>query len=601
VRRTALAAGLALLAGVAPGWGRRAAADGAEPPPHPVFFEEPDEETAREIAALITNSFKDQNKFADALRLFVRRYGLVAVPALVRVIEADKNEPEVWASMLTIAALRREHGPAPQLWRALPPLVKHLRETPEPWRRAFAALALGTFYGPNGIGWDPDPPSAHGDGPRARARRTLQEGMDALAEHLRDEHPHVRVACALALAKIGGLDAWQRVAAVARDRTVDPNPQAGLGRLLALALLPGSTEGRLEAVLTSEDELQRAMGAFGIGLRAVMAQERQLLPDPPEQIVALDKRLQNTHIRASLRDGREAAWARGSLALLGATPGTWRELYDLAIAPSTDPDTAIAAAQAFLFCPGDHPVRAKEMPGFLTRPNAGTSVGNKERVLGAFLGMAGADGTEDGVEACRSFLRDPARTPRGTLAYDVRYHAAVGLLRALASGGVLTGEVRAHAVEALSEGVSKGLQKGGPDSFQRVLGSVIEPAREALLKDPTSVLSAAEVARVEATYRDRDALLARVPYDTALHRLDLAFRLVMGLDAVTKAIERDPQGARIVNKDFMPLRYLLGWLGDGPEDPGHLGYFERRDLHADRGLPPAPPPSGPADPRLIDR
>ena len=51
----------------------------------------------------------------------------------------------------------------------------------------------------------------------------------------------------------------------------------------------------------------------------------------------------------------------------------------------------------------------------------------------------------------------------------------------------------------------------------------------------------------------------------------------------------------------MPLRYLLGWLGTGPEDPGHQGYFERRDLHADRGLPPAPPPPGPADPRLIDR
>jgi hypothetical protein len=458
-----------------------------------------------------------------------------------------------------------------------------------------AALALGTFYGPEGVGREVDPPSEGEDGPRARVRRDLQDAVVALGENLSHASLHVRVSCALALAKIGGMDAWMRLSNHLRSAPKDANPEAGMALLLSLALLPGSVEGRLQNALGDEDFRLRAVGALGIGVRAVQAHAGEYVPDPPEQVVLLDRATRDPRMRSAGDDAAEATWARGALALLGATPATWAELYEAAIAPSTDDKVALAAAQALLFAPAQDPVRPR-IADFASRENAGSL---KPSVLAAFLVIAGQDGSPAGVSACAAFLRSRAKTPRARekdgRAHDVRHYAAVALARALAAGDRLSPDERTVALDALSEALRVGLAVRGEGSFHATLSDVLsDAAREALAARADARLPATEVARLEAAVEDREALLAHDPLDVAVHRLGFWVRFVLGLEGLKKVVGRDESGGRTVNPDGVPKRYLLAWMDREP-------YLVRRDLLVLRGRTPFTPPPEPEPGTVLDR
>ena len=70
----------------------------------------------------------------------------------------------------------------------------------------------------------------------------------------------------------------------------------------------------------------------------------------------------------------------------------------------------------------------------------------KPTVLAAFLLLLGSGATPEGVEVCRHYLSNKGLRPKGKPEWDVRYFAAVGLLRALAAGRLADEELRAKAL-----------------------------------------------------------------------------------------------------------------------------------------------------------
>jgi hypothetical protein len=294
---------------------------------------------------------------------------------------------------------------------------------------------------------------------------------------------------------------------------------------------------------------------------------------------------QNTRLRLQDRDGAEVTFARGMLARLTGRLETWDELFVLATKESTDRVTAVAAAQALLFAPPPPHSRVREqMAEHAGRTNSGRAL--KEPVLAAFLAVAGGDGTAEGARACHEFLTNRARNPTGRLDYDVRYHAALGLVRAFAAGRVAP-EARADAVDALMKAALHHLVAGPGRTFRSVLEDLVKPAGAALAA-PGGVLPAGAPALLEATVSDPDGLLARDPVDVALVRLDAFVRSVFHLDALKAAAKATPDG-RVPTRDDQSLRFLLGWMEAGP-------YFGRLDFRRDRGRIPAPPPVPGQDP-----
>ena len=59
----------------------------------------------------------------------------------------------------------------------------------------------------------------------------------------------------------------------------------------------------------------------------------------------------------------------------------------------------------------------------------------------------GALGTREGVDAVKAYLANPSRTPKGKAEWDVRYFAALGLLRALAQGRFTDPQLRKEALD----------------------------------------------------------------------------------------------------------------------------------------------------------
>ena len=133
VRRCFAALALALASGLH--GGPRAHADDRQPAPPKIFFPEPDAIATAEIAQLIDNSFADVNKAPVARDVLVRRFGLWSIPPLLARIERDANATVVWNALLAIGSLRRNFGPSPHLWPAVPVLAKILRSGGDPSRR----------------------------------------------------------------------------------------------------------------------------------------------------------------------------------------------------------------------------------------------------------------------------------------------------------------------------------------------------------------------------------------------------------------------------------------------------------------------------------
>ncbi len=571
---------------------RARAGDDREPSPPWVFFPKPDDPAAADIEDVIQGSFGDVNKVVEGREALVKRFGLWSLPALAQRVDRDANEPQTWNSALTIGALRRTHGAAPAFWPAVAPLVKLLKASSETWRAVDAALALGCFYGPESVpvGLHEDP-----DGPAARARAALTEGRLALLDALSAEKWEVRAAAALALAKNGGFDVGSQFVERLKKAPPPANPAPEVANLIALGLLPGSDDGRLQRALSDSDTRVRAGAALGIACWATTVAVGTPDSQARFKAPALDRALQPTNtsaLRMVQKDGAAAVYARGILGLLGSTPGVWADLYRLATAATPEKEVALAAAQALLFCPD--PTIVEQMWRLAERGRSGSAL--EEPVLAAFLVRVGSDGTIDGVKTCAKFLRDRARLPRGRLDYDVRYHATVGLVRALEAGR-MDDDARFEAIGALNDALRGGLLRDPLEpregrSFRAVLEKDVMDPWRATLPERLPVGSSA---RLEAVFTDPDALLARDAIDTTVDRLNDEMRDLLGLNNLVKAASGGGAGgARVVSRDETAQRFLLRWLDRYP-------YFTRLDLRRDRGRAPRPVPSTIPDPKEIDR
>ena len=593
--RSARAGGLALLV-LACGVGvpRVARGDDLEPTAPLLFFAEPDPEGKKEIEDLIDNWFGDVTKAVEARDILVRRHGLTAVPELVRRVESGANVVQTWNSILTLGTLRRTYGPNQWIWPAVRPLIKVLTSSSgEPHGKMFAALALGAFHGPDSVRRKTDSREGSEEGAQ-KAQRDLVDAEKALGEALKDAHAEISVAAALALAKWGGTSAGWRVREFVRAGANAGQVEPRMALLLAQGMLPvvfdGEKSDAFHEALRDVETRIRATAALALACVATTewtaSEGKAPAPGAPivSRALALDADLvfaKNTTLRPADRDGAEAVYARGALAVAAARTDVWEDLFALAIGSDTERETAVAASQALLFAPAQSRVRAA-MADQAGRPRAGTAL--KEAVLAAFLVVAGSDGTPEGVRAAKQYLANQGRAPKGRLEYDVRYHAAIGLVRAFIAGRIAP-DARAEAAEALTEAARGHLQAStsGERTFRSVLSDYVKPAKAALAA-PDGTLPAETADQLEAVFKEPDALFAHDVVDTTLDRLNDMVITLYGLENLPKAVVLGPDGKRIPSKDDQHLRFLLGWVEHAP-------YFARIDFRRDRGRLPASPPA----------
>jgi hypothetical protein len=426
-----------------------------------------------------------------------------------------------------------------------------------------------------------------------RARESLVEGTRVLLAGLDDALVEVATASALALGKHGGREAAEAVGARLGSASLAIQVEAREALLLAVGLLPvaeAHAHPFLAAALRSEETRIRASAALAIACWAVATSTQDSPPgggDPAGRARAFEALLdpsQNVLLRMHDRDGAESVFARGMLARITGRLATWEELLALAVTPSTEERTAVAAAQALLFAPPQSPVRAK-MAEQAALPNVGRRL--KEPVLAAFLVVSAGDGLPAGVRAAKGFLKAKSREPTGRLDYDVRYHAAIGLVRGFVKGTIAP-EVRADAADGLVDGARAHLPHAAPGehAFRDALEDLVRPVRDTLATTGSLPKDASKT--LERWFHDPDALLAVDPVDVALDRLDDRVRSVLGLDSLAKAAA-GAGAARVVNKEDQPQRLLLGWMEEER-------YFTRLDFRADRGLAPAAAPDAGRDP-----
>jgi hypothetical protein len=563
-----IALALVLLLALVPAVGARADEidRDLEPPPPWVFFDQPEEQTAREIDDLVSR-FTDQAAVISGRAGLVHRYGVLSVPRLVSVLTAEdrepRNESRTWNAALTAYALRNTIGNARELWPLLTPMIVLLDESAEPYRRAFCALALGAFRGPTfapPLPRRPDPLMRRI--PEEEARRNLDEAVAALGRHALHGHPHVRVAVALALGKSGARNAREllqpeaRLRGAAKDAVVEPRQAV----LIAVGLLPGQDDESLlvEALKDGERPIRRA-AALAVAVQALHDHPPGWTNAPERMLRAL----KNDQIRPHLEDGAEAVFARGILAATGLAPGEWRKLFDLAKVPSTEEDAAASAAQCLLFC---------DEPWFLGRAVTSVTEGVdlKPTVLAMMLLRIGEQATEEGIGICEKLLSNKAARPRGEPEWDVRYFAVVGLLRALAAGRVADETRRALVLEALDQGLKRGLLKG---PFRTELERVMNQERRQLTENVHYALPESRVFDVEGSFDDPYGLFARDLRDMAVVRLNGIVPIVFNVNE----LKPGPPGERDVSE--APRKFLRSCHR-------HFPYFTRLDLRATRGLRP---------------
>jgi hypothetical protein len=579
VIRRLLVIGLAAL--LAPATSRADDRD-LEPAPPWIFFDTPDPETAEEIGALVAR-FDQLNRVKDARAGLVLRFGVLCTPRIVQVLGAEgrqaRNEPHTWNAALTTYALRNVYGNARELWPLVKPLTTLLDEGAEPYRRAFSALSLGAFRGPR---FAPEPPTRT-DPTLSRiaedeARKDLTEALAALARHVVDFHPSVRVASALALGKSGAptardlLDPESRLRGPQKDATVEARQAV----LLAVGLLPGQDDEPLllEALSDEQRNIRRA-AALAVSLQ-LLYDHRPGWTNAPARML---RALKSADVKMHLEDGAEAVFARGVLAAEGLATPEWEELFTLAQRPSTEEETARAAAQCLLFC---------DRLGFPERVlrSVQEGVDLKPTVLAAFLLLLGSNATPEGIEVCRHYLSNRGLRPKGKAEWDVRYFAVVGLLRALAAGRLADKELRGKALAALEAGLKKSLQ---PGPFRTALSEVMENEQRQLTENRHYALPEARVTAVEHSFLDPHGLFARDVRDMAVVRLNDMVPVVFSVNS----LKRGQPGDR--DKTEIPRRFLLAAQEQFP-------YFTRLDLRGDRGHRPAEKmPTGPDPQWEVDR
>lgn len=565
---------LGLLLLLPPAWGAAlAGAEGElEPTPPWVFFPTPDEDSARVIDVLVENSFADLNKVVEARALLVRRFGVWSAPRLAQELNAANNEPAVLNAALTVIALRSRVGPAPELAPLVRPLIATAR-APEPWRRLAAVLALGAFRGPEGLGRPrrrPDPLVALDALVEARSAFE-NEALPLLADALRDDNAPVRVAAALALGKTGGAvrRAQLLLSGLPRDAAVEPR----MAVLLALGLLSVGgdfDQDRFVEGLADVETRIRAAAALGSALQ-VVCDAPPPWTDAPTRLL---RALASAPVSSGKDDAAQALFARGCLAWKGQSGDLWEEVLSAATAADVSRAVAVAGAQALLAC-DDPSVRARALAQI-----TGNARALQAPVLASLLLRAGSDGSLEGVKACRHWLTNPGLAPRADRTNDVRWHACIGLLRALAEGRLSDPQARALALGALEAAVDRGLERDAP--LVAPLAELLRAQRPLLEASPDLRLPEEALRSVEAACPCPFGLLVRDLGTAAVARANaMIYEDLYGLaDLRGLAPARDKDG-REKDKDGSSKRFLQRHLAAWP-------YLTRLDLLAERGRRPAP-------------
>ncbi len=531
-----------------------------EPVPPQIFFPEPDAHHDPIIRAIIANSFADQNKTPVARERLVWQYHVWSVPALIDELVGG-NHTAIINSALTVAALRDRRGPAPELWETLNPLIKIAdADSMDPWQRAVGCLALGCFHWREGVDRDryrrvPDILNPDRSG---AMQRSLQKADRVLLRRVLDDNAQVRAMALMALAKRGGDVTLQRLNERWNPKVV-ADPVTPWAHLLTLAFLgEPHIDPFFDALDDDSSDMKRAAAlALSVGM---------LIDRPPEWTGNSDlilKRLSRADL-SHQKQGPEAVFAMGVCIWKFQKILEWKRLWHIAETPSTKTEIAIAAAQMLLFC---------EERWFLDAAIR-VAAGNSGRraappVLAMCLLHAGQHGTRQGIEAVREYLRDPAERPRAEGGgWDVRFHAAVGLLRALHLGRIEDKELREQAVEALEDAVKTGMAKDAPCRI--ALERVLEEEAPKIKANTSNRISRAGLEAVENSFRCKYGLLAKDPIDACAHRVNEFMLEFWGLKTLTKGSPGDPK------KDQQAQLYLKSYLDRYP-------YFSRVEFRHDRG------------------
>jgi hypothetical protein len=552
-----------------------------EPAPPWIFFPTPDEEARRAIDALITNSYADFNKVGPAREAVVRRFHVWAVERLKTELTGPVNEPAQLNAILTVAALRGHVGAAPELAPLLRPLIEIARAGAEPWRRAFALLALGSFHGADGLGRKRQrADTLMPNDEVAAAHRTWQAEVPTLLRGaLRDPNDRVRIAAALALGKTGGTQSRFDLLQGQLDKEASTDAQ--LAVILALGLLSEGAQfeqDRFTALLGESSTRVRAAAALAIALQAVSDAPPQWTTQGPERAFAA---LSSPRVDRKDVDGAEAIFALGCLAALAQRVDVWEDVLAAATTPSAEDIVATAAAQALMWC-GDATVHARMLQHLTNSTKA-----LKEPVLAAFLLRAGWDATPEGVRACRDWLGNAPRDPRADRAWDPRWHACVGLLRALSEGRPADLGERREVLAALEAAADRGLHREAP--LLPELVNLIRTHKTFLLTNP-GVLPEAALRAVEGAVHCRYHLLAVDLREMAIARAnEMIYGVLFDLSAI-----RALQSGAAKDKDGSAKRFLEKHLAAWP-------YLSRLDVLVERGRRPPPALTYDDPAKVLDR
>lgn len=544
-----------------------------EPLPPVIIFPRPDPHTGDEIGRYV-KQLPSTNKFPETELVLVRRYHLWSLGLLndeVR-IEGTGNLERRLVSLLTLLAMRQEHGPHQLLGESL----GHIQsccdaDGQDPWAIALAALASGGWRWTEGTQeWNPDrrvEDRMGGRGPERAWRANVRDSSMLLARRALapDERGNwqIRTAALLAMAKRGGARLRTTLAEADVARNAKAHSQVREADLVARAFLGVGDLTRYEDLLLDRDPeevMQRGAGvALGV---ALLAEPRVDWTSRTEQLEALLARAHRKRLSRIAAD--EVVFAKGVLAWRGQFPWdrVWNELFQIATASTSGRELATAAAQALIFCQDPRAVRRMSR-------RADRKRGRKlePSVLKAFLLRCGMSGEAEHFEPSLQWIVDRSIRPVPRPDDDPRFHAVIGICRTLTRETQPDLALRQRIIDALIACHEKVLHPEAP--FRQALGDMLEGEGQALRSDPARLLSRQALERLEDSYDCPDGLLGHDILDMCAHRVNEWMFEVLELTQVESGRVPGEKGKG-------PQRYLAYHLKQFP-------YFRRQDFFEARG------------------